>query len=496
MKRYIKNKNLVCVYTLAIVLGLCVAAFFSINTARAEYDEDFDYYTIGDINGQGNWTFHSGAHMFLASTEKPYTGTSSLKLSPGAAADYYLNEPASTSQIFSFYIWVGTSSSGTIVIQANASSTWLFKIGLELSAANYDIYYNTGTTYPLVFPDISFGQWQKISIWINYRAHRVSISKDGFAYFGYDFWDDTLVVSRLSFQANLTMASYIDSLTTELIDYGSIINFTNPLAWQSYFLNSFSWGADWSIGLADILAYWDNDVYTLIDYTQPDGQRIGTQESGLIKNFGHASQFDPSGTQTWTIDNPLSFPNYLGQYTATASLVVDLGDGTTALLDNNVITFTIATGTEKTIFDSKDAYCSDLCEDLDVSITSIFDSVTCAGRYVACYMFVPSTRFVNLFSENFDDFKARFPANVFYDITSTTRQAILETGTESPGVPLIFKRATGTRALYTQDVLTASSVPNLIGAENNQTARDAAGALCWLIIAGVIALQTYLFMFR
>jgi hypothetical protein len=277
--------------------------------------------------------------------------------------------------------------------------------------------------------------------------------------------------------------------------YLNVYNYSSPITSPQFF----NWDIDFSMSSSTIHAYPDDIPQILIQYENASSSIVNTvtmPNTDLSFNY-----YTPLTIYNVLSDNKLDFPNQTGIYTAEADLWdTDLVNGHRNyfnILASSTIQFVIATSTPIT---GNTAWCDNLCSDLDLGeattssfwsglVPNLLNNGICAIRYGACYLFWPDSSVINQLSNTYNNFKISFPFNVYYDLASTTQNA-LATSTNMTGtfkMPFITKAGKAT----TITVLSSSSVPNLIGQTNSNLFRTTAGYLIWLITAGGIAFMAF-----
>lgn len=122
-------------------------------------------------------------------------------------------------------------------------------------------------------------------------------------------------------------------------------------------------------------------------------------------------------------------------------------------------------------------------------------SMAGAFSYLGMKLFVPSCDSTYFILRSYDRFKASFPFNTFFDLTTAMNTAIVTAqGTSSTStaqgsfsIPFIRQTATSSE-YYMLPVMSSTSISNTIGSTNYNTYRTTLGYIWWLIIAGIVFL--------
>lgn len=498
--RYTNNKNFIYKYTLQIILGLSVASFFIGFSCFAAFNEQFEKYQLGSMNGQGSWSITGGTDKFNNVNTFYYSATTSLQLNTGASCSYDLAEGMDVSGRVDFYIYIATTSGDYIQLTPHAAARDVFYFKFSCLSDHIDTYFDMGGGGgpELAIGGLDYSTWYKVSWMINYTDRDVAYSLDDG---GWLYWDivgaGDITITDLKFETtNLNAAAYIDDIITSLEFNNSDIYFVVPADTNSYALNTFYWQVAFSIGYEDQITYYGDRIYAYINYLPPNSvEYVAASESGLIALQGYIEDFGIDDYNSWRIDEDLFIPPYRGDYEATATLVVYHGGDIVTLAEAGV-SFTLATSTYETILSPKTGWCSDICDDLQPSLTNPFDYFTCAGRHIVCYAFTPHSFSVGYIKDKYEDLQGDFPFSIFYDITSTTKNAIIEAEEEdSQAFPLIVKQTISEGGeLYTIDIFSTSTTADLIGEENNEIWRSFIGSIFWILIIILIVLEIKAFI--
>lgn len=128
---------------------IAIAAFFPANI-YAQFTDDFESYTLGDVSGQGPWANFGGPETPDISTAQAFTGTHSLALSTSTAIDNLggygsdvfipnINGALVTSGVWnlSFQLYIPTSFDGHFLMYlSQGTMPTVFEEGAVLRANN------------------------------------------------------------------------------------------------------------------------------------------------------------------------------------------------------------------------------------------------------------------------------------------------------------------------------------------------------------------------
>ena len=275
----------------------------------------------------------------------------------------------------------------------------------------------------------------------------------------------------------------------------NIYNYSAPITSPQYF----DWNIDYTISSSTITS-WPSDIpQILIQYVNATSSVVNTVT--MANTDLRFSFYTPGEIYNVTSNDLTDFPTQTGVYTAEVDLwrthLISGNRYYDDILASSTIQFFIATSTPIT---SNTAWCNNLCSDLDLGtattssfwsglVPNLLNNGICAIRYGACYLFWPDSTVIGQLNNTYNNFKVSFPFNVYYDLASTTQNA-LATSTNMKGT---FKMPFVTNAgkATTITVLSSSSVPNLIGQTNSNLFRTTMGYLIWLITAGAIAFMAF-----
>ncbi len=173
----------------AIAVAMAATLVLLSSDARADYSDDFESYTLGNINGQGPWVDFGGALTPDVSNALALSGTQSLALSTnvggGYGSDVYignLNGAPVTSGLWSlsFSTYVpGNFDGEAIFYESQGPMPTTFERGARVrlnnlaGAASFDVE-STPDSAPLVFD-----QWADIEMLIDLDNNTLDISYNG-----------------------------------------------------------------------------------------------------------------------------------------------------------------------------------------------------------------------------------------------------------------------------------------------------------------------------
>lgn len=185
---------------------LISATSFSYNQATAQWTDDFESYSVGDINGQSLWVDFGGTLTSDVSTDQARSGSNSLKLTlnpvdpnpidlPGYGSDVYLDfaEPISSGVWeLSYWMYLPSEFNGVAYsfFSEGAVGEGDFNFGMQLLAdadPRSDIFsYFDGENAPIT--DLVKDQWVEVSAKIDFDTNQLELSYNG-ALFVSGPWD-------------------------------------------------------------------------------------------------------------------------------------------------------------------------------------------------------------------------------------------------------------------------------------------------------------------
>ena len=130
----------------------------------------------------------------------------------------------------------------------------------------------------------------------------------------------------------------------------------------------------------------------------------------------------------------------------------------------------------------------EICAGVDTS--SFFGAIECALKKVFVWAFYPSNASIKKISDKTEAIKKDFPFNILFDTYETIDTAIASTTYQNSGfsIPFIEKTATGSDFILLE-VATASTLPAIIGEDNNQLFRNSIIWIFALFLVAIIYLQ-------
>ena len=132
-------------------------------------------------------------------------------------------------------------------------------------------------------------------------------------------------------------------------------------------------------------------------------------------------------------------------------------------------------------------YMDNICS--GIATSTLAGGLECIIKRSITWAFFPSSEALNQLAASADTLKEAFPFNAYFGLTDAISAGLATTSTSTTGsfkMPMIT--ATGT--FYMLPVLTASSMPNLIGQANYTIFRNSLGYILWCL-AGFIVFITF-----
>jgi hypothetical protein len=143
--------------------------------------------------------------------------------------------------------------------------------------------------------------------------------------------------------------------------------------------------------------------------------------------------------------------------------------------------------------------CDHICDDIASStILGLIDisAIECGLRKTLCKAVIPTQATITDFNTNFDNFKRSTPFNIYYDLMDTVTTGIDTASTTltsdgTVGIPFIRASSTAISKseYYILPVLASTSIPNLIGSNNNDYLRLTISYLFWIATAFLCFLE-------
>lgn len=146
----------------------------------------------------------------------------------------------------------------------------------------------------------------------------------------------------------------------------------------------------------------------------------------------------------------------------------------------------IASSTFQDLFDYETEY-DHACDNVATS-TGIFDEfrygVECGLIKASVWLLYPRNETLPKFMNNTEKVKRVFPFNTFFDLTTIVKNELASSTNASTTIGMPFIRKTGTTTdYYILPVISSSSMPNLIGQDNNTLFRNSLGYFAWILTA-------------
>jgi len=283
---------------------------------------------------------------------------------------------------------------------------------------------------------------------------------------------------------------YIDNITNTV----DKIQFVNPKNNDLIDLQNFYWEYNLRISSLD---YWTKYAYLNVDLELFPNGDINNPKIMSIYRYP-MTDFVPMATYDVVLDDKSSFPDTTGAYQSAILLLGVYSNGQTDLLDSDVVNFGVATST----YGYNSAWCSNLCSDLVATTSTAWwqfwnwntdnlgGTIMCSGRYLICWGFQPHTFTKNLFNDTYEQFKTVFPFNAFFDIASSTENAINSVSSSTNqtfGLPMI-RYGSGSTSFYILPLVNSTTLSNTIGSTNANIFRTTIGYLMYSGTATIIFL--------
>lgn len=129
-----------------------------------------------------------------------------------------------------------------------------------------------------------------------------------------------------------------------------------------------------------------------------------------------------------------------------------------------------------------------ICDDVATSTGLFFDDfrfgIECGFKKIIYWAISPSASSLNSIRSSYDTFKLQFPFNAYFGLTDTINKSI-STSTATTGtlkMPMVNK----TGDYYMLDVMSSSTLPNLIGGSNANLFRNSISWLMWSATAFMV----------
>lgn len=238
------------------------------------------------------------------------------------------------------------------------------------------------------------------------------------------------------------------------------------------------------------MTFASSTINFIVDYTVPAGDTghvfVWTNPIG-----GGGIQLHDLGDTASTsgeIIKPATFVD--GQYNWYAQLVDAYTANTMATSTLENFTINLFSGVNF-LSPCADYFSGDICAGIATSssITDLhlFGDMECGFKKAGLWAFCPSQSSVQGIYLAYQDFKTVFPFNAFFGVTDAISSAIATTTPTDSSFSIPFPTATGTISML--PIISTSSIPNLIGADNNSLFRLTIGWIFWILAAILIFLQ-------
>lgn len=125
---------------------------------------------------------------------------------------------------------------------------------------------------------------------------------------------------------------------------------------------------------------------------------------------------------------------------------------------------------------------------IGVATSTIMGAIECAFKKISAWILYPTQASVNKLYYTYQDLRASFPFNAFFELTDALDAAIATTTltiTDNLSIPMIT--ATGT--FYMLPVIGSSTISNFIGQNNATLFRNSIAWILWLVAAFMIFFQ-------
>lgn len=143
--------------------------------------DNFDSYSLGNVNGQGSWVHYVQNYNQVTSAEF-FSSTRSLTAQNNSAYSIdYINFTATSSGFLSFKIKVNSTVGFPVSIKLSATANDYSSINFGDSGTNlgFKIVAQTSTTTITLFDDVPFSEWHNIIYNFNATTNVQSVSLNG-----------------------------------------------------------------------------------------------------------------------------------------------------------------------------------------------------------------------------------------------------------------------------------------------------------------------------
>lgn len=464
------------------------------------YFQNFDLIASStNISTVFNWIGYG-----VVSPAHSYSAPNGVYCVPGTSSYFGYKNDTSTFATSSVMVWWNDDNGQ--VISYNDNSSNIFNVGLYSgnSVPNVYLYNMAGDSVTIKDAGtVNKNTWYNLQTEYNKTNGYVRVNWN---YEGWTSWYNTGDIKNMSsvyFYPDFGGTPTSEGLNIDNFGTDNGINISDdyihvvvPTNNAIYDYRSFLWNYQFSIASSSYWTTFTNlNVYAVL-LRSVNNTVVATTTlflySAPINTFIPHVLYDQLNQSTTTS------PTIAGAY---HGIIVLQGD--TSILAYEQFDFGIATSS----MPNNNAWCENLCDDLTLTqgtttpvwgmsvpwvIPHFLNDGFCAVRYGACYLFYPTAGSVDVIQQDYNHFQTTFPANVFYQLASTTEGALTASTTMNGtfGMPFIRQTATGSQ-FYILPVLSKDSMPNLIGQTNTNTFRTTVGWLIWLIIAGCCLLSIF-----
>lgn len=210
-----------------------------------------------------------------------------------------------------------------------------------------------------------------------------------------------------------------------------------------------------------------------------------SDSSNITYLIGKNYPVNVSIAKTWPLNN--------GKYFAFLQLVDN--ETSEVIASSSIITFWIDNLNGSSTFVEFPTYSPltylDICKDVATSTGGLDDiryGIECGFKKIVFWSFYPSQDSVKNLNGSFNNFKNEFPFSAYFGLIDTVKNSIsTSTMTTNGTLKMPFINKTGD--FITLNIMSSTSMPNLIGQTNTNLFRNSITWIIWLMVAFIIFIQ-------
>jgi len=476
---------------------------------------NFDGYSNGTVmNTVGDWSLSNG-RCVISNTENWSYPNSLFSPTPGAyispcilhavssdTFNFHFYLPQTTDQLIAFFL-VATSSPSYWWLQIDYLDVVL-SYCYNSDCANASVQHTSGSLAGDFAHDLNINFANNIGSFKldTYATNTVAATTTPINYF--EFYNpitysngtyiDNLTVNNTNIPSNIDNVIWVNPNQPSENTFNTYTLFAQP-GDAKYF----NWSVNWTFSSSTAATYANDNPYIVIQYVNASSSvvnEIDLTDNLQFYDYTEGNIFNMNTRANWFL------PSETGIYTAMAtlrasSIVLPPGG---VILASSTVQFIIATSSPP--ITPNNAWCSGLCYDINTSqstTTAVWgipipwinwhplNDGFCLIIYAGCYLWTPRTSDISAFFANAASIQNDFPFNTFFTLANTIDNVFSSSTMASTTFNMIWiKQGTSTMQYVFIPILSSTSVPNLIGSDNNIIYRRTIGYLMDAAVAGAI----------